>query len=84
MKAAGLSAKKLSYLKSLNKVLTVCPELCSPLLANVLLSTGCHKEFPQMEWLKTIEVYFLTLLGGQKSKVKVTLILDALIMGSST
>lgn len=37
----------------------------------VLLSSGCHNKTPEMGWLKTTDIYFLTVLEAGKSVVGV-------------
>lgn len=43
------------------------------ILCDTLISWGCHNKVPQTEWLKTREIYSLTVLEGQKSEIKVSL-----------
>ena len=37
-------------------------------LRGVLVSFGCHVKVPQTEWLKTTEIYFLTVLDARSLK----------------
>jgi hypothetical protein len=38
---------------------------------SVFISCGCLNKVPQTGWLKTTEIYSLTVSGDQKSKIKV-------------